>query len=137
MAFEVFDHTADVGLRVRASSIDALFAEAATALYSLIVTNPADLRPVLQKVVHLTGGQYDLLLFDWLNELLYLFESDLFLACRCDVHVEDAQLRATLAGEPADPVRHRLEHEVKAITYHGLRVEENAGGWLAEVIVDI
>ncbi len=40
-------------------------------------------------------------------------------------------------GEPLDHTRHELAHEVKAITYHGLRVERTADGWLAEVIVDI
>ncbi len=46
-------------------------------------------------------------------------------------------LEAAAWGEPMDPSRHELNHEVKAITYHGLKVEQTADGWLAEVIVDI
>jgi SHS2 domain-containing protein len=46
-------------------------------------------------------------------------------------------LDGTAWGEPLDSSRHILSHEVKAITYHGLRVEQQAEGWLAEVIVDI
>ena len=54
-----------------------------------------------------------------------------------DVQVSDSGLKATVRGEPFDPVRHVLAHEVKAITYHELKVVEHNGGWLAEVIVDI
>ena len=54
-----------------------------------------------------------------------------------EVHVTDAGLTGTAWGEPLDRERHQLEHEVKAITYHGLRVEQTPDGWLAEVIVDI
>jgi SHS2 domain-containing protein len=46
-------------------------------------------------------------------------------------------LRAAAWGEPVDPARHELDHEVKAITYHGLKLERDGDGWLAEVIVDI
>jgi SHS2 domain-containing protein len=53
------------------------------------------------------------------------------------VKLDDAGLSATARGEPWDPDRHELDHEVKAITYHGLKVEQEAGGWLAELIVDI
>jgi SHS2 domain-containing protein len=76
-------------------------------------------------------------LFDWLKTLLYHFDTEHLLFCRFEAHVSDAGLRATAWGEPLDPARHALEHEVKAITYHGLRVEPTPDGWLAEVIVDI
>ena len=46
-------------------------------------------------------------------------------------------LQGSAWGEALDLQRHELSHEVKAITYHGLRVEATADGWLAEVIVDI
>ena len=75
---------------------------------------------------------------DWLRELLFRFDSRHLLFSRFDVRVEEDGLEARIRGEPLDPARHSLDHEVKAITYHGLRVEqEPGGGWLAEVIVDI
>jgi len=54
-----------------------------------------------------------------------------------EVQVGQDGLRATARGEPFDPSRHELDMEVKAITYHGLKVEREADGWLAEVIVDL
>ena len=54
-----------------------------------------------------------------------------------DVRVEPGGLAATARGEPIDPQRHHLDVEVKAITYHGLKVQQEGDGWLAEVIVDV
>ena len=53
------------------------------------------------------------------------------------VTVGDQGLTGVARGEPIDPDRHELDMEVKAITYHGLKVERDGDGWLAEVIVDI
>ena len=77
------------------------------------------------------------LLLDWINELLFLFESKKFLASQFDATVCDDGVRGTVHGEPYDSARHALAHEVKAVTYHGLKVEPTEGGWLAEVILDI
>jgi SHS2 domain-containing protein len=82
-------------------------------------------------------NEHDYLLFDWLNELLFTFDSRRLLLAKYDVHVDRSGLQAAAWGEPLDPARHRLEHEVKAITYHGLKVVQQDDGWLAEVILDI
>ena len=72
-----------------------------------------------------------------MKELLYRFDSEHWLGSRFEVHVSQNGLEASAWGEPLDPARHRLLHEVKAITYHGLKVEQTRDGLLAEVIVDI
>ena len=135
--FETFEHTADLGLRVRAKSLENLLEEAGRGLFSIMVTNLADVRCLQERAYRVDGAAVDYLLFDWLNELLYTFESDRLLLAEFHVELDSDGLRATARGEPMDLDRHRMEHEVKAITYHGLRVEEDADGWIAEVIVDI
>ena len=135
--FEIFEHTADLGIRVVAPDIDTLFADAGRGLFAVIVANLADVRPLQEIAFHLAGSQTDYLLFDWLNELLYTFESRRLLLAEFQVRVGGEGLQATARGEPADEARHHLEHEVKAITYHALKVEQTPDGWLAEVIVDI
>jgi SHS2 domain-containing protein len=134
---ELFEHTADLGLRATAPTLDALFAEMAACLVSAMVEDPAAVRPALEVRVEVAGTNRDFLLFDWLKDLLLRFDDDHVLFSSFDVKVTDAGLTATARGEPYDPARHVLAHEVKAITYHELKVEETAGGWLAEVIVDI
>jgi SHS2 domain-containing protein len=135
--YELFGHTADLGLRVHAATREELFVDAAHGLIRMLVANPEAVRPVQEKPIALVGTDVELLLFDWLSELLYLFETQHLLLAEIVVAFDDAGLRATCRGEKADPARHVLEHEVKAITYHGLCVAQRADGWFAEVIVDI
>ena len=135
--YETFDHTADLGLRVRAADLDTLFAEAAAGLFSVLVEDLGTVVASQTVDVRVAGDDRAFLLFDWLKELLYRFDAEHLLLCRFAVRVREDGLAAEAWGEPYDPARHELGHEVKAITYHGLRVEPTAGGWLAEVIVDI
>lgn len=135
--YETFEHTADLGLRVCSPNLDALFAEAAEALFSVIVEDLATVRPAEKFELQLEGDDRSLLLFDWLNELLFRCDTGHWLYGRFMVSVSDAGITGVAWGEPLDRTRHQLSHEVKAITYHGLRLEESADGWLAEVIVDI
>src|SRR5262249_18207613 len=135
--YETFDHTADLGLRMRAPDLDTLFAEAGRALFAIIVENLEEVEAKQQVHVELAGDEREFLLFDWLKELLYQFDSQHLLFSRFEVHVGAAGLTANVWGETLDRNRHRLLHEVKAITYHGLTVEHTNQGWLAEVIVDI
>jgi SHS2 domain-containing protein len=135
--FELFEHTADLGLRVHADSLEALFTDAARGLLAMFVANPEAVRPVQTKTITLTADEPSYLLFDWLNELLYAFETEKLLLSEFDLQVTESHLTATCRGEPMDSTRHHMDHEVKAITYHGLRLEQASDGWHAEVIVDI
>ena len=76
-------------------------------------------------------------MFDWLAELLYVVVTRRVVFAEFDCRVGPAGLEATARGEPIDATRHDLDVEIKAITYHGLKVEQDADGWLAEVIVDL
>src|SRR5262245_28159826 len=135
--YEYFEHTADLGLRIRAPDVNAIFAEAATALFAAIVDGLDAVRAERQIDVEVAGTDLDYLFFDWLRELLYRFDAEHLLLSRFEVAVNESGLKGTASGEPIDPARHVLAHEVKAITYHGLRVEREGDGWIAEVIVDI
>ena len=135
--FELFEHTADLGLRIRAPSLEELLIEAARGLLEMIVANPEAVKPVQTRTITITAEEPAYLLFDWLNELLYAFETDKLLLAGFDLRLNGNQLTATCRGEPMDAARHQMDHEVKAITYHALRVAQAPDGWFAEVIVDI
>ena len=135
--FETFDHTADLGLRIRSPDLDILFVESATALFSVIVEDLSTVRPTVEVSVNLEGEDRDYLLFDWLKELLYRFDGEHLLFGKFEAHVTEQGLHGKAWGEPLDRSRHELSHEVKAITYHELKVEPIDEGWLAEIIVDI
>jgi len=135
--YETFDHTADLGLRIRASNLPTLLAEAGRALFSVIVAGLETVAPNEIVAIRVEGEVSELLLFDWLSELLYLYETRRILFTRFDVAVTPEGVTAQAYGEPLDPARHMLDHEVKAITYHQLKLEQQPDGWLAEVIIDI
>ena len=136
--YEFFDHTADLGLRVQAHDLPQLFEDAARALTAAIVEAPPTGGSEVREF-EITGDRHDHLLFDWLAELLWYFESERLVFGTFEVDVVDppAGLRARAHGESFDPQKHRPLHEVKAITYHGLKVEPMGAEWLAEIIVDI
>lgn len=138
-SYETFDHTADVGMRVRADSLDVLFATAARAVFAYVVANLDDVRPELTETVELAADSIESLLRDWLNELVYRSETQHRVYCRFDVRVnaEPPQLAASITGALFDADRHVADHEVKAVTHHGLKVERDGDAWLAEVILDI
>lgn len=135
--YELFEHTADLGLRVTAPDLEALFRDAAEGLCAMIVEPSADDRGGERREFAIAGERRDWLLCDWLAELLYVFESERVVLGDFVVALDEQGLRASASVRPLDPRRHELLHEVKAITYHGLRVERVGEGWLAEVIVDI
>ncbi|GIW84700.1 MAG: archease [Thermogemmata sp.] len=136
--YELFEHTADLGLRIRAADLNTLFAEAATALFATLLEDITSVRPQTAQIFRIEGEDRELLLFDWLRTLLLTFDEQHWVFSRFDVQVHSQGLQATAWGEPFDPQRHLPGHEVKAITYHGLKVEQLPDGtFLAEVIVDI
>lgn len=135
--YEHFDHTADLGFRLEAATMNQLFIDAGHCLFAAIVEHPETIQPNQTCTITLTGTDREYLLFDWLRELLLLAEMEKMVFSRFEVSVHEEGLSAKIYGEPLDPERHGLNHEVKAITYHNLKVEASDTGFRAEVIVDI
>lgn len=135
--YELFDHTADLGLRVIAPDRETLWREAAEGLFNVIVEADVALARPRGLSFALEAERDEHLLVDWLSELLYVFERERLVLGDFAVRLEGQRLSATARGRPLDPRADRLSHEVKAVTYHGLRLEPVPQGWLAEVILDI
>jgi SHS2 domain-containing protein len=135
--YELFEHTADLGLRVRAAELNALFAEAAECLFSAVLEDIGSVKAEKAVTLEIAGTDREFLLFDWLRDLLLRFDADHMVFGKFEVQVRGDGLTGTAWGEQLDTARHQPAHEVKAITYHELKVEKTNDGWLAEVIVDI
>ncbi len=135
--YELFDHTADLGLRVESPDLPGLFREAAEGLFSVIVAEIPCRAPLREVRIRVEAERTDYLLLDWLHELLYLFETERLLLGGFEVEIQDTRLAATARAWSVDETRDALLHEVKAVTYHRLRVEQTERGFLAEMILDI
>ena len=136
-SYEFFDHTADIGIRVRAATLPELVTPAGEALYAVIgeIAGRGDGKPV---TFDLTGEEPAELLRDYLAELLILFERDARIAGAVEVSTfTDSRLAVTVQARPIDYGGSVFHHEVKAVTYHELDVKAIPGGYEATVIVDI
>jgi SHS2 domain-containing protein len=136
---EVFDHTADVGLRIIADDLEDLFQTAAEGLFDFVVANREAVQVDRTEVVSLTSDSTANLLVGWLNELIFRCETQHFLFSRFEVEIssDGLALEASIGGEAIDRDRHVLDHEVKAVTHHGISLERDGRAWVAEVILDI
>lgn len=136
-SYELFDHTADIGIRVFAATPAELLHPATEGLYAAV----GELVPSGQAEnvsVDLTGNDEAVLLRDYLTEVLIWMECGRRMVVAVEVKEFSAQrLAATLETRPIDAERSSLDREVKAITYHGLAVEVVPNGYRATIIVDI
>ena len=135
--YRLFEHTADLGIHVESATLEGLYADAGCGLFAIIAESLASIGESESREFVVAGQDREFLLVDWLSELLAAFELQRLLLRRFEVRLSGDGLLATGFGELLDLTRHRLGHEVKAITYHELRVAPMAGGWAADVIVDI
>ncbi len=132
---EEISHTAEIGLRVRAGSAARLFACAGEALFALVGATVDETSPPEERPVRLHAPDAENLLVDWLNELVYLYETTGLAFTTIDVSTwTPTGLEATVQGRrPTGPPR----LHVKAVTYHELAVRPDGDGWLAQVTFDI
>ncbi len=135
--FEAFDHTADIGLHAYGSTLAELFANAALGMESLMVA-PDQVRPLISREITARGHDLVSLLVDWLDKLIFLFDTEFLLVRECEIQaISETGLTARVSGEPYDPQRHELSSAIKAVTWHEAAVERTAEGYKATIIFDI
>ena len=134
--FEIVNHTADVGIIAYGADLSQAFANAARALFSLI-TELDDVEEVLHRDIELTAPDEGSLLVEWLNELIYQFDTENIIFKRFDIiQLDKTQLKARSYGEKVDSSKHKLKTGVKAATYHMLKVDKG-DGCRVQVLFDI
>ena len=126
-------------MRIEAPTLAGLFEEAALAMTEAMTTSAA-VEPRSSHELSLEAPELDLLLVDWLSELLFRYETRAWLVARATVEILSSdvyRLGARIEGEQHDPARHPLKVLLKAVTYHGLEVRQRGNVWAAQVIFDI
>ena len=130
-------HTADIGMLIRGRDREELLLNAAQALYSNLF-RATGLAERLERVVTIDSPDGDALLIDWLNELIYLFDTDRLAFLRFQVELlTECRLRVRCFGEYIDTSRHRVVRDVKAATYHEAHVQRVEDGYTVRVILDV
>ncbi len=132
---------ADVAFRAEEDTLEELFRTAWRATLELMLPDPSTLRQAERRGIALANPAVDLLLFDFLGELIYYKDAEGLLLDLRRLSVQGEpdgyRLEAEAAGEAVDPARHALGVDVKAVTLHHLAVERTAKGWQATVVLDV
>jgi len=132
---------ADIAFEVRENSLETLFTSATEALVQTQIENPKDIQRATQLTLTLSHQKIDLLLYRFLQELIFLKDARhlLLLTDRIEIAQKagEYELSAQVSGEALDPERHEQRVDVKAVTLHRLEVVPTQDGWKATVVLDI
>ena len=133
--------TADIAFEATGRDLAELFSDAADATMNVMIDNLDAIEPRETRNIDLSSEEIDMLLFDFLQELIFLKDAHRLLLrarnIRIDQKAEIFFLKAEAFGEPLDAARHHQRADVKAVTLHGFSVEKQEGGWKARVLLDI
>lgn len=137
MPFKILDHTADIRVRVSGKTFEELLKSAALGLMSLI-TDRSGVEPTEKTGFEIEGDNEEELLIKMLGEILYLHQAEKMVFSEIDIKlIGGKRLEATLHGEKIDPRRHELELDIKAATYHNLKIVSANDRLMAEIVFDI
>jgi SHS2 domain-containing protein len=132
-AYTVLDHTADIALQVRGSSLEELFANAAVGMFAQMA-GLGQVPVTVQREIAVEGYDNEALLVAWLSELLYLRETYGEAYTRFDVRFPaPGQLQGMAWGGPW----RAFDRPVKAVTFHGLKIEQQGGQYQATIVFDV
>jgi SHS2 domain-containing protein len=133
--------TADIAFEATGRDLPELFTSAADATMNVMIENIDTIEPRETWRIELKNEGIDMLLFDFLQELIYFKDAERLLLRVREMRIEERDgaysLSATTVGEPLDAQRHQQRADVKAVTLHNFRVEKIEGRWKASVLLDI
>jgi SHS2 domain-containing protein len=133
--------TADIAFEATGRDLPELFKDAADATMNVMIDNLGAIEPRETRHIELSNDQIDMLLFDFLQELIFFKDAERLLLRVRRVQIDEKNkkyfLKAETAGERLDEARHQQRADVKAVTLHDFSVEKEDEGWRARVLLDI
>lgn len=132
--YEFFEHTADVGIKVYGKTVEDVFIHAAQGMFEVIAESRRR-KPKERLEISVQADNYDELLRQWLQELLYQFSITGIVGSEFSIQgLSQTALKATVRGDKA---LDELKTEIKAVTYHELEFKKTKTGYEAKVIFDV
>ena len=133
--------TADIAFEATGRDLPELFTAAADATMNVMIDNLDAIESREARKIELSNDNVEMLLFDFLQELIYFKDASRLLVRARETHIDQKGetyfLKAKVAGERLDDTRHQQRADVKAVTLHGFSVEKQDSGWKARVLLDI
>ena len=132
---------ADIAFEASGGSLRELFTAAAEATINVMVEDLRSIRPLQTRYFRFINNDLEMLLFDFLQELIYLKDAEMLLLRIVSIEIKKKDieyiLRATAKGETLKPKIHEQRVDVKAVTLHKFQLKRAAGGWSANIILDV
>jgi len=138
--FEILEHTADIGIAVYGKTKREVFINAAKGMFEIIAGENRNLKENFYDKIKLEADNLEGLLFAWLNELLYIGETELVILNKFEIKdLSNNKIEAEVKGIKINPPSVKIKKEIKAATYHRLEIKKDgeSGLWRAQVIFDI
>jgi SHS2 domain-containing protein len=133
--------TADIAFEARGETLEEVFTAAAEATMNVMIESLDSIEPRQLRKFDLENAELDMLLFDFLQELIFFKDSETLLLRVAEMRIERQEssykLKALTQGESLDPDRHEQRVDVKAVTLHRFRLEKTPQGWVSKIILDI
>ena len=133
--------TADIAFEATGRDLSELFRDAADAMTNVMIDNIEAIEPRQRRQIELSNDNVDMLLFDLLQEVIFLKDAERLLLRIREVQIAERAknyfMNAIAEGEPVNVERHHQRADVKAVTLHDFVVEKKDGGWKARVLLDI
>jgi SHS2 domain-containing protein len=138
--FNILDHTADAAIEVYGKDLSELFEHSASGMFSLII-DIETIKPDIKQNYSFNNSNLEELLNNWLNELLYVFESDKILFKEFKVKISKKEnnffLNGTASGEKYDPDKHIIYSDIKMVTFHQLEIKTINNNLTTKIIFDL
>ena len=131
------EHPSDVGFEVYGDTLEELYANAAIAMYSLM-TDIDEIEADVERAIELKAEDFQSLMFDWLDELIFLFDSESLVMKKFDIAVNETNFSicGNCKGGKYDPSTHVSGIIIKAVTYNMMQIKKNEV-WKARVVLDV
>jgi SHS2 domain-containing protein len=137
MNFEIFEHTADQGIRATGNSLSEVFMNISRA-FSVLSTDPETVTTEEEFIVEISRDETEELLIAWLNELIFIQDTEKVFLVKFEIEIlSPPLLKARVMGEKMDREKHTFKSSIKAATYHGLKLEQIGNTWHGQVIFDV
>jgi SHS2 domain-containing protein len=135
--YRILEHPADVGIEATGASLKEAFENSAKGLLSLIISSES-VDAQEERFIKIKSLDLPNLLVKWLSEILFLYDGENFIVGELEIEsISPTGLEAIVRGEAVDEVRHPMNMDVKAVTYHQLKIQETKDGCLIRVFLDI
>lgn len=136
--YKFLEHTADIKFQAFGKTLEEAFANSAFAMREIMLKDidKTKIKKKIKKAIKVTGKDYESLLYNFLEEFLFLLDSESFILSEIDsIKIKKLELTANISGDNSK--NYNLSNDVKAVTYNQMFVKQISSGWQIQVVLDV